>query len=33
VREVHLASPPKWVTPSRSAQGFAELVRYLLQAP
>jgi HAD superfamily hydrolase (TIGR01484 family) len=33
VREVELASPPKWVTPSRSAQGFAELARHLLRAP
>jgi 3-deoxy-D-manno-octulosonate 8-phosphate phosphatase KdsC-like HAD superfamily phosphatase len=33
VREVELASTPKWVTPSRSAQGFAELVRHLLRAP
>jgi HAD superfamily hydrolase (TIGR01484 family) len=31
VREVDLASPPKWVTPSRSAKGFAELVRHLLE--
>jgi HAD superfamily hydrolase (TIGR01484 family) len=32
VREVDLASPPKWVTPSRSAKGFAELVRCLLES-
>lgn len=32
VREVDLAAPPKWVTPSRSAKGFTELVRHLLEA-